>query len=87
MMRLDPASTLPDSMTKATIAEYHGSARPGANGIAIVFFLLPEAKTYNTFDANYSNYNQTTNSGNKGEFIKSFNWDELLAAYYSYAGL
>jgi hypothetical protein len=87
MIRLDPASILPDSMANATIAEYHGSARPGANGIAIVFFLLPEAKTYNTFDANYSNYNQATNSGNKGEFIKSFNWDELLATYYFYAGL
>lgn len=87
MMRLDPASTLPASMAKATIAEYHGSARPGANGIAIVFFLLPEAKMYNSFDANYSNYNLTTKSGNKGEFIQSYNWDELLAAYYLYAGL
>jgi hypothetical protein len=87
IMRLAPASTLPDSMAKATIAEYHGSARRGANGIAIVFFLLPEAKMYNTFDANYANYNPATPSGNKGEFIQSYNWDELLAAYYSYAGL
>jgi hypothetical protein len=87
MKRLDPASTLPDIMAKATIAEYHGSARPGANGIAIVFFQLPEAKTYNTFDAIYANYNPATLSGNKGEFIMTYSWDELLAAYYFYAGL
>lgn len=85
--RLDPGSTLPASMAKAVIAEYHGSARPGVNGIAIVFFRLPEARTYNTFDANYNNFNPTTPSGNKGLFITKYNWDELLGKYYLYAGL
>jgi hypothetical protein len=85
--RLDPGSTLLASITKAVIDEYHGSARPGANGIAIVFFRLPDAKTYNTFDANYANFNPAIQSGNKGEFIMSYRWDELLAKYYLYAGL
>lgn len=85
--RLDPGSTLPASIASAVIAEYHGSARPGASGIAIVFFRLPDARTYNTFDTNYANFNQTTQSGNKGEFITKYHWDELLTSYYLKAGL
>lgn len=85
--RLGPSSNITAGMAKAVISEYHGSARPGANGIAIVFFKLPEAKTYNTFDANYSDFNDITQSGNRGEFINKYNWDELLAKYYLYAGL
>lgn len=85
--RLGIASTLPELVSAAMIAEYHGSARPGAHGISIVFFRLPEAKTFNTYDANYRNYDPLTISGNRGEFINTFQWDELLAKYYSYAGL
>lgn len=85
--RLDSENTLTASMAKALIAEYHGSARPRANGIAIVFFKLPHAKIYNTFDTNYANFNPATQGGNKGEFITSYYWDEFLTKYYLYAGL
>jgi len=71
----------------ATIAEYHGTARENANGISIVFFKLPEAGTYNTYDANYKNYDPQTYTGNGGDFINRFRWDEFLATYYFYADL
>ena len=85
--RLGVATALPALVSAATIAEYHGSARPGAHGISIVFFKLPEAITYNVYDPNYKNYDAATNTGNQGAFINSFQWDEFLHAYYVDAGL
>ena len=70
-------------MAKATIAEYRGAARPNAHGLSIVFFKLPEAKTFGTFDQNYQNYDQATNIGNSGGFINQYQWDEFLRAYDS----
>ena len=64
-----------------------GSARPGAHGISIVFFDLPDAITYNVYDPNYKNYDASTDTGNKGAFITDFQWDEFLHAYYVAAGL
>jgi hypothetical protein len=68
-------------MTDALIAEYHGKDRPGAHGLSIVFYQLPEAKTYNVFDPNYRNYDPATGTGNSSAFITRFNWDELVADY------
>jgi hypothetical protein len=85
--RLLPESRIPQIISQATIKEYHGSARPGAHGISIVFFKLPEALLYGTYDANYRNFDPQTGTGNKGEFIMNFNWDEFLENYYLFAGL
>lgn len=85
--RLDQTTTLPDLVSAATIAEYHGSARPNAHGLSIVFFDLPDARTYNVYDPNYKNFDPLTNTGNRGEFINEFQWDEFLQAYYAAAGL
>lgn len=74
-------------VSEATIAEYHGSARPGAHGVSIVFFRLPEAAPpplgLGTFDNNYRNYDPLTNTGNAGEFINRYRWDEFLHRYYA----
>lgn len=67
----------------ATIAEYHGSARPGARGVSIVFFRLPEATAIGSFDNDYRNYDSVTNTGNAGEFINRYRWDEFLHRYFS----
>lgn len=69
-------------LSRATIAEYHGQARPNAHGLSIVFFRLPEASDYGSHDANYRNYNPELIKGNSGEFIKSYAWDEFLNDYY-----
>jgi hypothetical protein len=85
--RLGVTTTLPALMSAATISEYHGSGRPNAHGVSIVFFKLPEAVTFNVYDPNYKNYDSVTNTGNQGEFINNFQWDELLNTYYTSAGL
>jgi hypothetical protein len=74
-------------MDEAVISEYHGNDLENVNGMSIVFFRLPEATPFNTFDTNYTNYDSMTNIGNKGDFINQFRWDEFLFTYYSYAGL
>jgi hypothetical protein len=84
--RLDPATTISRLMTDALIAEYHGKDRPGAHGMSIVFYQLPEAKTYNVFDPNYRKYDPVTGTGSTSAFINRFNWAELLAGFYSAAG-
>ena len=85
--RLGVTTSLSSLVKTATIAEYHGSARPGAHGISIVFFDLPDAKTFNVYDPNYKNFDPATNTGNQGAFINNFHWDEFLHGYYSAAGL
>ncbi|MBI5016376.1 MAG: hypothetical protein HZB55_12925 [Deltaproteobacteria bacterium] len=70
----------------ATIAEYHGDGRPNAHGVSIVFFQRPEAEAVGTFDTNYHDYDPQTGTGNKGEFLNAFGWDELLSAYYAWQG-
>lgn len=85
--RLGVTTTLPALVSAATISEYHGTERPNAHGVAIVFFLLPEAVTYNVYDPNYTNYDSATNTGSQLEFINNFNWDEFLHTYYVDAGL
>lgn len=72
-------------LSDAVIAEYHGSARGNAHGISIVFFKLPDAIDL-TFDPNYKNYDSQTKTGNKGDFINQFKWDEFLERYYETLG-
>lgn len=82
--RLGQASDIPAITSAATIAEYHGSGRPNAHGISIVFFPSRRSPTY---DPNYKNYDPQTNTGNGGDFINDFRWDEFLQTYYDSAGL
>jgi hypothetical protein len=79
--------SLLESASEGIIAEYHGQGCPRANGISIVFFDLPEAYNYRTFDSNYKNYDPISNTGNHGLFINHYSWDELLHLYYTEAGL
>ena len=74
-------------VSEATVAEYHGSARENASGISIVFFKLPEAAEYRTYDSNYTNYDAQTGTGTKARFINAYQWDEFLHQYYTYSGV
>ena len=69
------------------ISEYHGSARPHANGLSIAFYKLPEAFDYNTYDTDYKDYNQVTGEGREVQFINDTRWDEFLQTYYEKSGL
>jgi len=81
--QLNPGTEIAQLIANATIAEYHGAARPNAHGVSIVFFKFPWARDHNQFDSNYKNYDPVTQTGNSGDFINQFHWDEFLAAYYS----
>ncbi len=74
---------LPQLVSSATIADYHGKGRPNANSISVVFFNPPDAWAYNTCDPHYKNWDELSVSGNKGKFINNTSWDEMLAQYYS----
>ena len=84
---LDRGTGISGLVSGATIAEYHGSARPDAHGVSIVFFQLPEAAPpplgLGTFDNNYRNYDNVANTGNAGAFINRYRWDEFLHRYYA----
>ena len=82
--RLGQGTDIAALVSAATIAEYHGSGRPNAHGISIVFFPSRQSPTY---DPNYKNYDPQTNTGNDGDFINDFRWDEFLEDYYVSAGL
>ncbi len=82
--RLGQGTDIAAVTSAATIAEYHGSDRPNAHGISIVFF--PSRQT-STYDPNYKNFDPLTNTGNGGDFINQFRWDEFLNVYYDRAGL
>ena len=82
---LGKGTSISQLISDATIAEYHGSARRNAHGVSIVFFKMPDA-TGLTYDPNYKNYDPQTLTGNAGEFINNFRWDEFLQKYYSYEG-
>lgn len=69
------------------IYEYHGIARPDANGLSIAFYKLPEAKYFNTYDTDYKDYNPETGEGREVLFINNTRWDEFLQTYYEKSGL
>jgi hypothetical protein len=86
-VRLGGDTAIADALSRATVAEYHGAARPGAHGVSIVFFDRPLADQWGTYDPNYRNYDRSTGAGNASEFITRFQWDELLAEFYAARGL
>ncbi|HUK56505.1 MAG TPA: clostripain-related cysteine peptidase [Nitrospiria bacterium] len=83
---LDPSirtalTNLQAAKDSVVISEYHGRARPGATGLSIVFFKLPEAQNVGTFDADY------VGGAEDLDLINDTNWNEFLSVYYSAAGL
>lgn len=81
---LDSNSQIPELIDRAIIAEYHGKDRPHAKGISTVFFQLPESRSLNSCDSNYKNWNVSDETGNRGEFINEFSWDEFWQSYAAF---
>jgi hypothetical protein len=78
------ASPLQQSLSAATIAEYHGSMRSGAHGLSVVFADLPRALSFGSafYDPTYRNINDPAiGKGDRGAFINEFGWDEMMHSY------
>jgi len=83
-----PGTTIQSAIQNITVDEYHGSARPGAHGISIVFFDLPTLYNtstilnYSIYDPDYINLNNTRQV--PITFLDAFlSWPHLLDTYYT----
>ena len=72
------------ALDKILLAEYHGSEKPNAHGLSIVFFDRSSPYDEKTYDPNYRDYNPSTGTGSKIEFLNRFTWDDMLHTYYGY---
>lgn len=77
-------SAIESAVTKLILAEYHGSERPNAHGLSIVFNDRSSVADAAVYDPDYTNYDSGTDSGSRIAFINQYNWDEMLHAYYGY---
>jgi hypothetical protein len=72
------------AFNKLLLAEYHGSERPNAHGLSIVFNDRSSPADTAVYDPNYRNYDPATGTGSRIAFINQYNWDEMLHTYYGY---
>ncbi|HOI15952.1 MAG TPA: hypothetical protein PK036_06380, partial [Geobacteraceae bacterium] len=77
-------SAIESAVNKLILAEYHGSERPNAHGLSIVFNDRSSVADAAVYDPDYTNYDSGTGSGSRIAFINQYNWDEMLHAYYGY---
>ena len=75
-------SPVVEALDAITIAEYHGSKRPKAHGLDIVFYYLPDAVKYSIYDFDYIDYDPETGKGSQSSFINNFNWDNMMQTYF-----
>jgi hypothetical protein len=78
------SSAIKQSLDKILLAEYHGSEKPNAHGLSIVFFDRSSPYDEKTYDPNYRDYNPSTGMGSKIQFLNQFRWDDMLHTYYGY---
>lgn len=69
------------------LSEYHGKARPGANGLSILFFRLPDAAQYPVFNELFKQFDPYTGEGKQVHFFQDTHWDDFLLTYYHKAGM
>lgn len=72
------------ALDKILLAEYHGSEKPNAHGLSIVFFDRSSPYDEKTYDTNYRDYNPATGTGSRIGFLNRFTWDDMLHTYYGY---
>lgn len=78
------SNAVESAFTRLLLAEYHGSARPDARGLSIVFFDRSSPADTAVYDPDYRNYNPQTGAGSRIAFINQYNWDEMLHTYFGY---
>ena len=77
-------AAIQQALLAITIAEYHGSIRPKAHGMNIVFYDLPVAVNNAMYGFDYINFDPLTGKGSHSSFINDFGWDEMMAEYFGY---
>ncbi|HOP40092.1 MAG TPA: clostripain-related cysteine peptidase, partial [Geobacteraceae bacterium] len=77
-------SAVETAFNKILLAEYHGTSRPNAHGISIVFYDRTSIYDDYVYDTNYRDYNPSTGTGSLIEFLNQYNWDDMLHMYYGY---
>lgn len=75
------------SRNEMILSEYHGKARPGANGLSILFFRLPDAAQYPVFNELFKQFDPYTGEGKQVQFFRDTHWDDFLLTYYHKAGM
>jgi len=70
------------ALNRILLAEYHGTDRPKAHGLSIVFYDRTSIYDDVVYDPNYRNYNPSTGVGSLIAFLNEFNWDDMLHTYY-----
>ena len=68
------------------LSEYHGAARPGANGLSLTFFILPEAQSYPEYYKIIRLFDPCTGEGSQVQFFHDFRWDGFLQTYIECLG-
>ncbi|OHE57722.1 MAG: hypothetical protein A2Z47_01370 [Thermodesulfovibrio sp. RBG_19FT_COMBO_42_12] len=63
------------------LSEYHGAARPGANGLSLTFFILPEAQSYPEYYKITRLFVPCTGEGSQIQFFHDFRWDGFLQPF------
>lgn len=76
--------SIKQALDAIVLAEYHGSERPNAHGLSIVFFDRSSPYDEKSYDTNYRDYNPSTGAGSRIEFLNRFTWDDMLHTYYGY---
>lgn len=63
------------------LSEYHGAARPGANGLSLTFFRWPEAAQYRQYYEISRLFDPFSGEGSQVQFFHDFRWDGFLQTY------
>ena len=68
------------------LSEYHGAARPGANGLSLTFFRWPEAEQFRQYYEISRLFDPYTGEGSQVQFFHDFGWDGFLQTYIECLG-
>lgn len=63
------------------LSEYNGVARPGASGLSLTFFRLPDAQLYPDYYEISRLFDPYTGEGDQVQFFHDFRWDAFLQTY------
>ena len=67
-------------LSQVVLAEYHGTRRPHAHGLSIVFFDYPRASVFGAqvFDPNYKVFDARDGSGSGLAFLANVRWERMM---------